>query len=101
MPYHRMKLYVGIFVTLLIISVAGLFYFIMDKKGYFDDYVTFYFKTNNASDFFVGMPVNYSGFEIGTITKLELTAMGEVKVALKVKERDTRKTINRFCYDSC
>ena len=83
-----MKLYVGIFVTLLIISVVGLFYFIMDKKGYFEDYATFYFKTNNASAFFVGMPVNYSGFEIGTITKLELTAMGEVKVALKVKERD-------------
>lgn len=88
MPYHRMKLYVGIFVTLLGLSVVSLFYIIMDKKGYFDDYATFYFKTNNATFFFVGMPVNYSGFEIGTITKLELTPEGEVKVDFKVKESD-------------
>lgn len=88
MPYHRMKLYVGIFVTLLAVSVVALFYIIMEKKGYFDDYATFYFKTNNASTFFVGMPVNYSGFEIGTITGLELTPKGEVNVAFKVKESD-------------
>lgn len=88
MPYDRMKLYVGVFVTFLIFGIAMLFYFIMDKKGYFDDYATFYFKTNNANTFFVGMPVNYSGFEIGTITQLQLTPKGEVKVDFKIKESD-------------
>lgn len=83
-----MKFYVGIFVSLVIVSIAALFYIIMDKKGYFEDYATFYFKTNDASTFFVGMPVNYSGFQIGTITQLELTQKGDVKVSFKIKESD-------------
>lgn len=88
MQYDRMKFYVGIFVSLVIVSIAALFYIIMDKKGYFEDYATFYFKTTDASTFFVGMPVNYSGFQIGTITQLELTQKGDVKVSFKIKESD-------------
>jgi len=85
-----MKLYVGLFVTFLIISVAFLFAFIMDKKGFFDEYATYYFKTEFANNFYVGMPLNVSGFEIGNISNLVLTDTGEVKVFFRVKERNQK-----------
>ncbi len=59
----------------------------MDKKGFFDDHINFFFTTSNASSFFVGMPINFSGFEIGAITHLELTDKGEVKITFRIQER--------------
>ncbi|MEA1919758.1 MAG: hypothetical protein U9N52_07965 [Campylobacterota bacterium] len=86
MPYHRIKLYVGMFVSLFILSIGILFYVIMEKKGFFEEHVNFFFKTSNASNFFVGMPLNISGFEIGSITHIELTDAGEVKITFRVKQ---------------
>ncbi|MEA3521780.1 MAG: hypothetical protein U9R50_02265 [Campylobacterota bacterium] len=93
MPYHRMKLYVGLFVSLLVLGVILLFGIIMEKKGFFDDYESYYFKTNHADNFYVGMSLNVSGFEIGNISSLVLTDSGVVKVFFRVKERN-KKWIN-------
>jgi phospholipid/cholesterol/gamma-HCH transport system substrate-binding protein len=60
----------------------------MQKKGYFDKHINFFFKTKDASSFFVGMPINFSGFEIGSITSLTLTPKGDVKINFRVKERN-------------
>ncbi len=86
MQYHKMKLYVGIFITAFLISLSLLFYTIMEKKGYFDKHINFFFKTKEASSFFVGMPINFSGFEIGSITKLTLMPNGDVKIDFRVKQ---------------
>lgn len=90
MPYHKMKLYVGLFVTLLILGVVLLVAIIMEKKGFFDDYASYYFKTKYAGNFYVGMPLNVSGFEIGDISNLVLTDTGEVKVFFRVKQRNQK-----------
>ena len=86
MQYHKMRLYVGIFITIFLVSLSLLFYIIMQKKGYFDKHVNFFFRTKDASSFFVGMPINFSGFEIGSITSLTLTPKGDVKINFRVKE---------------
>ena len=86
MPYHRMKLLVGIFVTLLIVLIIATFSIVLDKKGFFQDKVSFYFITNEAGSFYVGMPLNVSGFEVGTITERILMDNGDVKVMFKVSE---------------
>ncbi len=88
MQYHKMRLYVGIFITVFLISISLLFYTIMEKKGYFDKHINFFFKTKDASSFFVGMPINFSGFEIGSITNLTLTPKGDVKISFRVKDKN-------------
>jgi len=86
MPYHRMKLLVGIFVTLLVVSIIATFSIVLEKKGFFQDKVSFYFITDDAGAFYVGMPLNVSGFEVGTISERELMDNGEVKVVFKVSK---------------
>jgi phospholipid/cholesterol/gamma-HCH transport system substrate-binding protein len=67
--------------------MGGLIYIIMDKKGFFDEHLNFFFTTDNAASFFVGMPINFSGFEIGSITHLELTTDGKVKIIFRIQKR--------------
>ena len=86
MPYHRMKLLVGIFVTLLVVSIITTFSIVLEKKGFFQDKVSFYFMSSDAGNFYVGMPLNVSGFEVGTITERILTDNGDVKVIFKVSK---------------
>ena len=86
MPYHRMKLLVGIFVTLLVLSIIATFSIVLEKKGFFQDKVSFYFITDDAGTFYVGMPLNVSGFEVGTISERILMENGEVKVVFKVSK---------------
>ncbi len=86
MPYHRMKLLVGIFVTLLVISIIATFSIVLEKKGFFQDKVSFYFMSNDAGSFYVGMPLNVSGFEVGSISERLLMDNGDVKVIFKVSK---------------
>ena len=81
-----MKLLVGIFVTLLLISIVATFTVVLEKKGFFQDKVSFYFMTSDARSFYVGMPLNVSGFEVGTISERLLMDNGEVKVIFKVSK---------------
>jgi ABC-type transporter Mla subunit MlaD len=90
MPYERMKLYVGMFLFFFAVMSFSLLYVVLEKKGYFENHLEFYFQTKDAKLFFVGMPVNYSGFKIGTINDLELTERGEVKITFSIKESDQK-----------
>jgi len=86
MPYHLMKLYVGIFVTFLFIGIIATLAIVMEKKGFFEEHVNFYFTTDSASVFYVGMPLNVSGFEVGNISELKLMDNGDVKVFFRVTQ---------------
>jgi len=86
MPYHRMKLLVGIFITLLVVSIIATFSIVLEKKGFFQDKISFYFVTDDARSFYVGMPLNVSGFEVGTISERMLMDDGNVKIMFKVSK---------------
>ena len=88
MPYHKMKLYVGIFVSFLFVGIITTIGFIMQKKGYFEEQVNFYFTTTSASVFYVGMPLNVSGFVVGSISELKLMDNGDVKVFFRVSQNN-------------
>ena len=88
MPYHRMKLLVGIFITLLVVLIIATFGIVLEKNGFFQDKISFYFITNDASNFYVGMPLNVSGFEVGTISERILMDNGDVKVVFKVSKEN-------------
>lgn len=90
MPYHRMKFAVGIFVIVFSILVLALTYVILEKKGVFEEKLSYHFYTQSAESIHIGMPVHYSGFEIGMITNIKLTEDGDVYVLFDVKKEHAK-----------
>jgi len=88
-----MKLAVGLFVIILSIVLSALLYFLLQEKGTFDKRYTYYFNTPSANSFTVGMPLKFSGFEIGVIDKISLRDDGSVHMAFSVIQ-DNQKWIN-------
>ena len=80
-----MKVAVGIFVVIFSILFFALIYVILDKKGVFEEKRSFNFYTKSAESIHIGMPVRYSGFEIGSINNIELTEQGAVFITFDVK----------------
>lgn len=86
MSYRHMKFAVGIFVIFFTLLFAGIVYIILDKKGAFEEKYAFHFYTESAGSFHIGMPVHYSGFEIGQISDIELTENGKVHAIFEIKK---------------
>jgi ABC-type transporter Mla subunit MlaD len=97
MQYDKIKISVAIFVILLFLAVGYFTYFLMDAKGMFEKRYVYYFSTNSASSFNVGMPVEFSGFKIGQIQKIKLKDDGNVNIYFFVFKK-YRKWINKYTY---
>jgi len=81
-----MKLAVGIFVLTLFITVSSSLYLVLEEKGTFEKRYSFHFNTDSASSFNVGMPMKFSGFNIGVIDKIALKDDGTVFMTFSVSE---------------
>ncbi|MBU0631014.1 hypothetical protein KKA17_00040 [bacterium] len=90
MPYSRMKLAVGIFVIVLITVITIFFYLILKEKGAFEKRYNYNFYAASAAPFKVGMPIQYSGFDIGTIDDIKLTDDGNVHLIFSVSKENTK-----------
>ncbi len=90
MAYNKMRLIVGLFVIMITLLMAGFVYMLLKEKGTFDQRYSFYFQTDSASAFKVGTPVKYSGFDIGTIDKMQLNDDGTVKVKFSVAQTNRK-----------
>ncbi len=102
MPYSKIKFYVGLFSILFLIGLSFVFVMLMEKKGLFDEYNRFFFKSKDAQIFYIGMPIKLSGFEIGNIEDMRLLDSAKVKITVKIKSlyrdwitKDTKLIINR------
>jgi ABC-type transporter Mla subunit MlaD len=93
MHYNKMKLAVGLFVITLTVVLITLLYLLLQEKGTFDKRFTYYFNTPSANSFNVGMPLKFSGFEIGVIDKISLRDDGSVHMAFSVTQ-ENQKWIN-------
>ncbi len=93
MQYNRMKLSVGIFVIALLVAITAFSYLILKEKGAFEKRYSFYFNTQSASSFSIGMPLRFAGFRIGVIDAIALNDDGSVKVEFSVNE-ENRKWIS-------
>jgi len=89
-----MRLAVGMFVLVLLFTISAFLYFLLKEKGTFDERYSFNFDTESASSFNVGMPLKYSGFNIGTIDKISLKDDGTVHMVFSVSEHN-RKWITK------
>jgi phospholipid/cholesterol/gamma-HCH transport system substrate-binding protein len=81
---------VGIFVfcTMLIIVLA-LFY-LAGQKGFFSRVHTFTLSSKTGDGFAVGMPVVFSGFDIGRVHALELDDKGAVLIKIRIPDKHAK-----------
>lgn len=85
-----MKLAVGIFVITLFASIILFLYMLLKEKGSFDERSSYHFRAYTASTFYIGMPLKFSGFNIGTIDEIELLDDGSVNINFSVNEKNKK-----------
>jgi len=85
-----MRLAVGVFVIALLVAIVTFLYLLLDEKGTFDKRYSYGFTTSSASSFNVGMPLKYSGFNIGVIDKISLQDDGSVYMVFSVNEANRK-----------
>lgn len=90
MTYNKMKLTVGVFVIMITILMSIFIYVLLEEKGAFNKRYTFNFQTDSASSFKVGMPLKYSGFDIGVIDAMELNDDGTVRMDFSVDQKNRK-----------
>ena len=90
MQYSKMKLAVGVFVLTLFITIVTLLYLVLEDKGTFNKRYNYHFTTDSASFFSVGMPLKFSGFDIGVIDNISLNDDGTVFMTFSVDEENRR-----------
>ena len=90
MQYSKMKLAVGIFVLTLFITIITLLYLVLEDKGTFDKRYSYHFTTDSAAFFSVGMPLKFSGFDIGVIDDIALKDDGTVYMTFSVNKQNRR-----------
>ena len=94
MPYSKMKLAVGFFVITLITVLSFFFYLILKEKGAFEKRYSYDFYAKSATAFKVGMPLEFSGFDVGMIDDIQLTNDGNVHLTFSVTQKN-RKWISK------
>ena len=90
MQYSKMKLAVGIFVITLFITITTFLYLVLEDKGTFNKRYNYHFTTDSATFFSIGMPLKFSGFNIGVIDDISLNDDGTVFMTFSVDEHNRR-----------
>ncbi len=90
MKYNKMKFSVGLFVITLFVLLFGVVYFILKDKGVFEDRYTYHFTAYSAEYFDIGMPLKFSGFNIGVIDDISLKDDGSVYVSFSVNKSNRK-----------
>jgi len=90
MKYNKMKVIVGLFVITLLFSLAGFLIYFLKEKGVFDKRYTYNFTTSSAEYLHVGMPLKFSGFNIGVIDDISLKDDGSVYMEFSVSQENKK-----------
>lgn len=81
---RKMHLKAGVFVCVSFAVLIGAVIFLIIKKRTFTEYVHYKLSSSSAIGLSEGMPVLYSGFDIGRISGLTLNDDGLVLIAIEV-----------------
>ena len=90
MPHRKIVLSVGFFILLTTILIIISLVYVIEKKGVFEAQKTYKLIAEDAEEIEVGMPVLFSGFEIGQVSNLGLHENGEVLVTISIPEHNTK-----------
>lgn len=81
---------VGIFVSCATALVVLALLFLAMEKGLFSTSHTYTLSSRTGDGFTVGMPVVFSGFDIGRVHSLELDDRGVVLIKIKVSDKHVK-----------
>ncbi|MBE9547060.1 MAG: MCE family protein [Proteobacteria bacterium] len=83
----RVEFKVGLFIITTVLLITVFFVYIAYKKDVFSKVHTLTLSSKSGEGFSVGMPVVFSGFEIGKVKRLELNENGVVLIKIRIPER--------------
>jgi phospholipid/cholesterol/gamma-HCH transport system substrate-binding protein len=89
---------VGLFIVSTTIIVLAALLYLANEKGIFAKVYTFTLSSKSGDGFTEGMPVVFSGFNIGKVSTLELNDKGIVLIKIKIPQRHVKwiKTDSAF-----
>lgn len=82
---------VGLFIVLTAIVILLSLLYLAYEKGFFEKVFTFTLSSKSGDGFTEGMPVVFSGFNIGKVHALELNDKGIVLIRIKIPERHVKQ----------
>jgi phospholipid/cholesterol/gamma-HCH transport system substrate-binding protein len=80
------KVKVGIFVVVGTILLVGILYFIGKQQNVFGKNIQLFAVFENVDGLQLGNNVRYSGINVGTVTKIEMTAVGLITIEMTIEE---------------
>jgi len=84
MAHNKIVLSVGFFILLSSILIIISLLYVINKKGMFEPRIQYQLIASNAENIEKGMPILFSGFEIGQVEDLGLHENGEVLITVSV-----------------
>jgi phospholipid/cholesterol/gamma-HCH transport system substrate-binding protein len=89
-PIRRLKLKAGLLLAAIPAVVIGLAIYGLYGRGAFEASRRLALQAHDAEGVSVGMPVTFSGFQVGSVDGLALTEEGKVRIELRIREKDAR-----------
>ncbi|MDQ7044352.1 MAG: hypothetical protein Q9M32_00360 [Sulfurimonas sp.] len=87
MHYNTMKFSVGLFIISLFLGLFTFIFFLLQEKGTFEARHSYHFTVDTAEGFRLGMPIQFSGFNIGVIDAISLQESGLVDMEFSVRQK--------------
>src|SRR5690606_36673690 len=84
---NSQKVRVGIFVVVGTIILVGALYLIGSRQHIFTKNIQLYSVFDNVNGLILGNNVRYSGINVGTVTKIEMTEVGKITIEMTVEEK--------------
>ncbi len=90
MSYRNIVLSVGFFILSTSLLIIVFLVYVIDKKGMFESHTQYRLIASNAENIEEGMPILFSGFEVGQVEDLGLYENGEVLVTISIPEHNKK-----------
>lgn len=90
MPYRKIVLSVGIFIIISAVLILISLFYVIEKKGVFEAQSHYKLLAKDAEDIAEGMPILFSGFEVGQVDSLSLYDNGEVLIIISIPQHNTK-----------
>ncbi len=81
---------VGLFIVSTAVLLAAALLYLAVGKGVFEKMHTFTLSSRSGDGFTEGMPVDFSGFNIGKVQAMELSDKGIVLIKIKIPDRHVK-----------
>ncbi len=86
-PFKGIEIKVGIVVVLVLVVFCGSLYYVAYKKELFSEKVYYTLRAKSGQDLSRGMPVKFSGFQIGSVKDLFLEADGTMRIKMAILKK--------------